>query len=95
VIFTQALEMADVPVANRVIFSEGRTFEFAGAYFRNIVSEPGAHCILNSNLLDQQESPLSEERHGSEAGMACLIPRRLCCNVISSPAEHAGREILF
>jgi len=65
VIFSQALEMTDVPVAYGVIFPEGGTFEFTGAYFRDIVSELGAHSVLDFDFLDQPKSPLSEEHQGS------------------------------
>jgi hypothetical protein len=58
VILPQALEMADVPFAYGVIFPEGGTLEFTGPYFRDIVSELGAHGILNFDFLDQQKSPL-------------------------------------
>jgi hypothetical protein len=66
VIFSQTLEMTDVPVAYGVIFPEGGAFEFTGAYFRYIVSELGAHSVLDFDFFDQQKSPLSEEHQGSK-----------------------------
>jgi hypothetical protein len=65
-IFSQTLEMTDVPVANGVIFSEGRAFEFAWAYFRDIVGELRPHSVLHFDFLDQQGSPFLQKKSESE-----------------------------
>jgi hypothetical protein len=59
VIFSQALKVTDVSVAYGVIFPEGGTFEFTGAYFRDVVSELGAHSVLDFYFLDQRISPFA------------------------------------
>jgi hypothetical protein len=58
VIFSQALEVTDVPLTNRMVFSKSGALELAGPYFRDIVCELSAHGVLNFEFLDQRRSPL-------------------------------------
>jgi len=90
--------MTDVAVANDMIPSEGRALEFAGAYFRDIVRELGAHGILDFDFLNQEQPPLSDERQGSQAVSIVLtlngegLPRTRDRSLFSlwSPPELVG-----
>jgi hypothetical protein len=46
VIFSQFLKMTEILVAYGVALTKGRSFEFAGANFGNIMGQCGAHSIL-------------------------------------------------